>query len=101
MWALRTAGADIEYYHTGDLDYGGVRIFRYIRSRIFPLLKPLNMDVAQYEKYQEYAVEMEASVREKIKIMEEPLLQPLIEKIGAEGKVIEQECFLFLKGEGH
>ena len=99
--ALRTAGADIEYYHTGDLDYGGVRIFRYIRSRIFPLLKPLNMDVAQYEKYQEYAVEMEASVREKIKIMEEPLLQPLIEKIGAEGKVIEQECFLFLKGEGH
>ncbi len=99
--ALRTAGADIEYYHTGDLDYGGVRIFRYIRSRIFPLLRPLNMDVAQYEKYQEYAVEMEASVREKIKIMEEPLLQPLIEKIGAEGKVIEQECFLFLKGEGH
>ena len=24
------------YLHTGDLDYGGVKIFQYIKKRIFP-----------------------------------------------------------------
>lgn len=91
----RGEGEDIRYYHTGDLDYGGVRIFRYIRTNIFPELKPWQMDVTQYDRYLEYAIEMETSSREKLKVMEEPLLQPLIERIVAEGKVIEQECFLF------
>lgn len=91
----RRAGAEIRYYHTGDLDYGGVRIFRYIRTNLFPKLRPWQMDAQQYERYREYAVDMETSSWEGLKEMEEPLLQPLIEKIVAEKKVIEQECFLF------
>ena len=91
----RQAGEKIEYYHTGDLDYGGVRIFRYIRTEIFPLVKPLFMDTAQYEKYLSYGTDMEASAWEKMKRMEEPLLQPLMERILQEKKVVEQECFLF------
>ena len=91
----REAGAEIAYYHTGDLDYGGVRIFRYIRTEIFPLVKPLFMDVAQYEKYLEYGTDMEISSWEKLRKIEEPLLQPLIDRILQERKVVEQECFLF------
>lgn len=91
----RQAGEEMEYWHTGDLDYGGVRIFRYIRTNIFPRLQPWQMDVEQYERYQEYALEMTPSSREELKDMKEPLLQPLIDRIVAEGKVIEQECFLF------
>lgn len=92
---LRAEGADIAYYHTGDLDYGGVRIFSYIRTNIFPELRPWQMDVGWYERYEEYAVDMEATSREKLRDVKEPLLQPLIERIVTEGKVIEQECFLF------
>ncbi len=91
----RQGGEEIEYYHTGDMDYGGVRIFRYIRTEIFPLVKPLLMDAAQYEKYLSYGTDMEASALEKMKRMEEPLLQPLIQRILQEKKVVEQECFLF------
>lgn len=93
----RQEGQDIEYYHTGDLDYGGVRIFRYIRTKIFPLVKPLLMDEAQYEKFLGlgYGTDMETSAWEKLKKMEEPLLQPLIDRIVQEKKVVEQECFLF------
>lgn len=83
-----------EYYHTGDLDYGGVRIFQYIRRKIFPRLQPLQMDEAQYEAYKDFAVDMEPSSWEKLKDVEEPALEPLIRRILAEKKVIEQECFL-------
>lgn len=96
----RQAGKEMEYRHTGDLDYGGVRIFRYIRTNIFPRLQPWQMDVVQYERYREYALEMAPSSREELKDMKEPLLQPLIDRIVAEGKVIEQECFLFEAIEG-
>lgn len=92
---LEASGGDVEYYHTGDLDYGGVRIFRYIRTNLFPKLRPWQMDAAQYDRYLDYAAEMEKSSWEKLKGMEEPLLQPLIERILKERKVIEQECFLF------
>lgn len=91
----RQAGAEIKYYHTGDLDYGGVRIFQYIRTRIFPLLLPLHMDVTQYERYLEYGMDMKSSALEKLKGMEEPLLQPLIDRILEKKKAVEQECFLF------
>ena len=91
----RKTGAQIRYYHTGDLDYGGVRIFRYIRTKLFPEIRPWQMDVKQYEQYREYAVDMEESSWKELREMEEPLLQPLIDKMVAEKKIIEQECFLF------
>lgn len=91
----RESGEEIEYWHTGDLDYGGVRIFRYIRARIFPRLRPWQMDAEQFDRYGKYALDIEPSSWEKLKEMEEPLLQPLMDRILAEKKVIEQECFLF------
>lgn len=91
----RQAGWEIQYYHTGDLDYGGVQIFRYNRLRIFPELKPLHMDVSRYEQYFDYAADMDPSAWEKLQGIKEPLLQPLIDRILEEKRVIEQECFLF------
>lgn len=86
--------SSVQYFHTGDLDYGGVRIFQHIRRMIFPKLKPLQMDVEQYEKYFSKAADIEESSWQKLKKVEEPCLQPLIERILAERKVIEQENFL-------
>lgn len=86
---------EVTYLHTGDLDYGGIRIFQYIRTHIFPKLQPYLMDVIQYEAYRSLGEKMENSAWEKIKAIEEPLLQPLIAKIVEEKIVIEQESFLY------
>ena len=85
----------IEYYHTGDLDYGGIRIFQYVRKQIFPKLQPYQMSVEQYEKYKSNAIDIEASALEKLRDLKEPLLQELIDVICRERKVIEQESFLY------
>lgn len=84
----------VEYYHTGDLDYGGVCIFRYNRERIFPELQPLWMDAAQYERYLHKAEPLGTEIVEKLKKIEEPLLQPLIERMAEAGMGVEQENFL-------
>lgn len=48
-------GKDVEVFHSGDMDYGGIRILNISRSIFFPGIKPLQMDVETYEKYEEYA----------------------------------------------
>ena len=83
------------YLHTGDLDYGGVKIFQYIKKRIFPKLYPYLMDTQTYDQYMAYSEPIETSKLEKLQRTAEPLLQPLIDKICAEKQVIEQESFLF------
>lgn len=87
-------GKPVEYYHTGDLDYGGVCIFRYNRERIFPELKPLWMDVAQYERYLHKAEPLDPGIVEKLRMLDEPLLQPLIGRMVEAGMGVEQENFL-------
>jgi len=38
-------------YHWGDIDYGGIRIFEYVKRNFFPALKPYRMDTATYLEY--------------------------------------------------
>lgn len=85
---------EVEYYHTGDMDYGGIMIFRYIRNKIFTSLKPLNMDVDTYEIYKDYAEDVKESTIQKLSKLKEPTFTPLINKIIQEKKGIEQESFL-------
>lgn len=87
-------GSSIRYFHTGDLDYGGIRIFQHIRRMIFPKLEPLHMDAEQYDKYLPKGETIKDSSWQKLKEVREPCLQPLIDRILAERKVIEQENFL-------
>ena len=94
---IEECAVGVEYYHTGDLDYGGVRIFKHIREHVFPKLQPLFMDAEQFDRYLEYGTDMEQSSWEKLKQAEELLLQPLIDRILTTKKVIEQEVFLIKK----
>lgn len=92
---------EVEFYHTGDLDYGGIRIFEFIKRQMFPKLKPLYMDVDTWERYSKYGYPIEEPKREKLKTMldegkiQEPCLRKLAEKIYETGTGIEQESFLF------
>lgn len=38
-------------YHWGDIDYGGIRIFEYLKENFFPSLRPYRMDVVTYLDY--------------------------------------------------
>lgn len=84
----------VEYFHSGDLDYGGVKIFEYIQKHIFPELKPWMMDVETYLCYEAYAEPLEGETLEKLKKTQVEPLQGLIRKLCETGKGIEQECFL-------
>lgn len=87
-------GDSVEYFHTGDLDYGGVRIFQYIRKQIFPKLQPYQMSVEQFQKYETHAIAIETTKLKKLQMVQEPLLQDLIDMICKKTKGIEQESFL-------
>jgi len=87
-------GQLVTYLHSGDLDYGGVCIFRYIRNKIFPKLKPYRMDLKTFEEYRNYGESIKKSTLEKLKKVDEPLLQELIDRIVETEIVIEQEAYL-------
>lgn len=87
-------GQQVTYLHSGDMDYGGVCIFRYIRNRIFPELKPYRMDIQTFDKYIGFGEPIKKSTLEKIKEVKEPLLQELIDRIVETELVIEQEAYL-------
>ncbi len=108
MGAPRNAGPDgqadfvrqgIEYFHSGDLDYGGVKIYEYIKNRIFPQLKPFQMDAETFDRYIEYAEAEEPSKLEKLKNVHIPELGEMIRRILDTGLVIEQESFLISQKE--
>nr|WP_303038132.1 Wadjet anti-phage system protein JetD domain-containing protein [Enterocloster clostridioformis] len=62
------------YLHTGDLDYGGVKIFQYIKKSIFPNLQPYLMDTQTHEQYKAYGEPIETIKLEKLQRTTEPLL---------------------------
>ena len=84
----------VSYLHSGDMDFGGVCIFRYIKNRIFPELKPYRMDKDTFDKYISYGEPIEEVTLEKLKRSEEPMLQDLINAIIETGLVIEQEAYI-------
>ncbi|MBR0597484.1 Wadjet anti-phage system protein JetD domain-containing protein [Sinanaerobacter chloroacetimidivorans] len=86
------------FLHSSDLDYGGIRIFKYIRKKVFPEIQPFMMDSEIYRKYRDlgYGTPIELQTLEKLKKLKEPLLQELIDSLVAERYGIEQECFLMI-----
>ena len=93
---------ETQYLHSGDLDYGGILIYRYIKQKIFPDLMPFQMDGEIYDKYEKYAVKMEPETLKKLKKMQmngSPELAELRELLSREGKGLEQESFLLASDE--
>lgn len=92
---LENSGREITYFHSGDLDYGGIKIFEYIQKKIFPKVQPLQMDVSTFERHIDYGEPLQKDTLKKLKNVNVPILQDLIQKILETGKGIEQESFLF------
>lgn len=82
-----------EYYHWGDMDYGGIRIFNYVKRSIFPEVRPLYMDRENYELALEAGVgiPLKESKREKLEKIDAGDLDELKRLILENDMEIEQE----------
>ena len=90
------AGTDTEYFHWGDMDYGGIRIFKFLQKNLFPKLKPWKMDPTDYKMALQMgaSISLETDKRERFEQMDAGVLTPLKEAILKNGKEIEQELLL-------
>ena len=90
------AGTDTEYFHWGDMDYGGIRIFKFLQKNLFPKLKPWKMDVTDYTMALQMgaSISLETDKRERFEQMDAGVLTPLKEAILKNGKEIDQELLL-------
>lgn len=82
-----------QFCHWGDMDYGGIRIFQYMKQHIFPRIKPFCMDVSTYQRALDEGagIPLEADKSEKLKSMDAGELETLKNAILETGMEIEQE----------
>jgi hypothetical protein len=78
------AGDEVTYEHWSDLDYGGIRIYLFMKNKVFHKVKPLNMDISNYEKLYNNAKGCAISGKKR----------KLLEKIDAEELTDLKECIL-------
>lgn len=85
-----------EYYHWGDLDYGGIRIFLFNKEHVFPALKPYKMDKKEYEEAVAAGagVAIEPDKKRKYEKMDAGELEELKDCILENGLEIEQELLV-------
>lgn len=90
---LEIVDENCEFYHWGDMDFGGISIFQFIKTTVFPNLKPYKMDVEHFRDALKSGagIELKASVREKLKVKDAGELEELKKIILQTNMVIEQE----------
>ncbi len=93
---LEIVDVDCEFLHWGDMDYGGISIFQFIKKNVFPKLQPYKMDCDTFEEaLQEGAgIAMEPETRRKLEAKDAGLLETLKQVILETGKTIEQELVM-------
>ena len=90
-------GTPVLYQHCGDLDFGGICIYRYLREKVFPNLTPYRMDITTYEAC--LAAGMTESIEEEMagklqKLAGDPQLGELALRLATDRQVVEQEGYL-------
>lgn len=93
------AGQQVEYYHWGDMDYGGIRIFMHLKQYVFPEVRPLYMDVENFNRALEAGggILLKEEKREKLAHLEVGELEALKHAILESGMEIEQEMLLVIR----
>lgn len=95
---LYRAYPEAEYYHFGDLDCGGFRIWKDLRQKTGIPFVPMLMDCDTYEKYMKWGKELTAYDRKTLKLMcEDPFFadqKDLFMRMLCKGKKLEQECVM-------
>lgn len=91
--------SDIEFYHWGDIDLGGINIYRNIKEYIFPEVKPLMMDIDTIKENLDFCEEINS--KSYIKKLEGLLddnsileMHEVIRFIVGNRVSLEQECLI-------
>ena len=90
-------GRTVEYLHSGDMDFGGLRIFCFIRDNLFPDVRPLHMNAELYRRHLSSGYEMEPGALRDLEKMSAALpeeLEELRQELLKTGKGLEQEMLL-------
>lgn len=87
------ADEGVQYYHWGDMDYGGIRIFQFNKAKVFPQLMPYRMDREAYQNAVDAGagIPIEPDKRKKLEHMDAGELEGLKACILEQGLEIEQE----------
>ena len=87
---------DCEFYHWGDMDYGGIRIFQFIKNKVFSRLMPYRMGVDDFKKALEAGagIPLKPDTGEKLEKLDAGVLNELKEMILETNMTIEQEYLL-------
>lgn len=90
---LKIVDDTCEFYHWGDMDFGGICIYQFVKEKLFPRLQPYKMDQESFLNAVKdgAGVEMEASTREKLLAKDAGDLEDLKQVILEHNLVIEQE----------
>lgn len=90
------ASEECEFYHWGDMDFGGISIFQFIKEKVFPALRPYRMGIADFKEAldKEAGIPLKASTRTKLEKKNAGLLAELKDEILRTGMTIEQERLL-------
>lgn len=84
------------YFHSSDLDYGGLCIYTFIKDKIFPNVKPFLMDEATFRKYEHRAEKREEPYLMNLSGLEVPEEMLALKKcILQSKKTLEQESMLY------
>lgn len=92
----KLADEHVEFYHWGDMDLGGIRIFLFNKEKIFPKLKPYKMNRGSFCRAVEKnaGIVLEEQKRKRLGEMDAGELEELKECILEYGVEIEQEMLL-------
>lgn len=92
----KLADEHVEFYHWGDMDLGGIRIFLFNKEKIFPKLKPYKMNRESFCQAVEKnaGIVLEEQKRKRFEEMDAGEVEELKKCILEYGVEIEQEMLL-------
>lgn len=87
---------ECEFLHWGDMDYGGISIFQFIRKNVFSKLRPYKMDREAFNQAitMGAGISLKESTRKKLEKKDAGLLEDLKQCILEKNQTIEQEILL-------
>lgn len=101
--AMHQAFSQPRFFHWGDIDLGGLRIFRHLKSNAIPELRPFMMSPEVLEQYQSFCTPVDTEYVSKVQslINDNDLhdLKPTIMAFAEKKVRLEQEVILGLRVE--
>lgn len=98
QFEMATPKVNINYYFWGDLDYGGIQIYRHLKSLVLPELQPFQMGVKTWNYYKIYGETIDSTYKKKLirllELKDIPEFDEVLKTMIADELRLEQECMV-------